>query len=47
MVFDERKRSASEIVELTDMEQGAISHDQTQHTISESSYNEKGTINTR
>ncbi|XP_048263726.1 transmembrane channel-like protein isoform X5 [Bombus terrestris] len=47
MVFDERKRSASEVVELTDMEQDAISHDQTQHTISESSYNEKGTINTR
>ncbi|XP_033175228.1 transmembrane channel-like protein 3 isoform X1 [Bombus impatiens] len=27
MVFDERKRSASEVVELTDMEQDTISHD--------------------
>lgn len=43
--MDERKRSASEVIELTDMEQDVISHDQAQ--ISESIYNEKGPINSR
>ncbi|KOC63135.1 Transmembrane channel-like protein 3 [Habropoda laboriosa] len=41
-----RKRSVSEVVELTDVEQDIIPHDQSQQTISESSYNERRPIRT-
>ncbi|OAD52417.1 Transmembrane channel-like protein 3 [Eufriesea mexicana] len=46
MQMDGRKCSTSEVVELTDMEQ-EISHDQAQHTISETSFNEKDPVNTK
>ncbi|KOX69442.1 Transmembrane channel-like protein 3, partial [Melipona quadrifasciata] len=42
---NERKRSTSKVIELTDMEQDVISHDQAQ--VSESNYDEKAPINSR
>ncbi|CAK9797587.1 Transmembrane channel-like protein [Anthophora quadrimaculata] len=43
---DRRKCSASEVMELTDVEQDIIPHDHTQRTLSESSYNERRPIRT-
>ncbi|KAK9300901.1 hypothetical protein QLX08_006602 [Tetragonisca angustula] len=42
---NERKRSTSEVIELTDMEQDVISHDQAQ--VSENKHDEKAPINSR
>ena len=43
--MNERKRSTSEVIELTDMEQDVISHDQAQ--VSENKHDEKAPINSR
>lgn len=44
---EERKRSVSEVAELTDMEQNAVPQDQAQNSISENNSNENGPVSNR